>query len=232
MSEKFDGNDQQRTKAKTGSKDRQPVKKQIDKSESITEDIPTDAGGDASSVKLDLDKSFNDRHLLNLDLGASTDHLHTAGTPRGAPIDSARTMADISESVLPANYDESSVTAQLPGKLDSEAAKQSRHASVVSGGASYADDFSSAVAATDEKHKSSAPKTVSSQQFDDSVATEDDISEAALSIGDYVIIKPVLEDKPVVVDDDNGGSVQAPTDAHKGRLKTNCSLFVACDMSW
>jgi hypothetical protein len=182
LSEKLEVDSKRRNKV--NEIDQRPVKKLGDKSETITEDVPT-AVDDASSVKLDLNKSLDDRHMLKLDLGASSEHLHTAGTPRAPAIDSARTMADVSESLLPTNRDESSAAH----------ARKRDITSVASGVNSYADDFSGTVDATDEKRKSSVSKAVPSSYVEESVATEDDVSEATLSNGDGVLLKSAGEDK-------------------------------------
>lgn len=149
-------------------------------SESITEDVHT---------------FINDTSSLKLDLGGASERLHSVTTPRA--IDSARTLADISEECPPSARttarDESSVTAggKLPVSEAAKAANSSRQASVISTGASYSEDFStvasSRVASRQDKQPSSAQPDVgrlSRRLSEESVPTEDDVSEAALSDDD------------------------------------------------
>jgi hypothetical protein len=194
-------------------------------SESVTEDVHT-ALDDASSLKLDL--------------GASSDQLHSMATPRA--MDSARTLADISEE-CPASAritarDESSVTAgtRQPGSGAAKVANSPRQASIISAGASYTEDFSSVasshvpsshvesshvpsshVASHQDKRPSSVQPAVSQQSArlsEESVATEEDVTEAALSDDDAApesidVAVPLQQDEVKLV---SKGSDHSPAD--------------------
>lgn len=160
--------------------------------------LPPHHPDDSDSILEDVRTAYDDTSSLKLDLGPTSDRQHSVVTPR--PIDSARTLADISEecpmSAPTTARDESSIMGVVrrhSGTRLPSLPTTPRHASVASTAASYSEDFSSigqgdSVAMSEEKRKSSEqPKDVSQRgglYSEESVPTEDDVSEAALSDSD------------------------------------------------